>query len=80
MWRATGWQIDLWRKRGLNRLAADFGPRLYLARTRRHAFPHNGDMDVEWRSYAEDARDICTAFVGGIQRSCCVERNEIPPA
>ncbi len=60
------WQIDLWRKRGLGLLAADFGPG-YLAQDRvARRFLYRGDMQAEWASYADDARMICTQFVRGI--------------
>lgn len=60
------WQIDLWRKRGLGLLAADFGPG-YLAQDRAaRLFLFRGDMAEEWRSYAPDAEAICTAFAAGI--------------
>ena len=60
------WQIDLWRKRGLGLLAADFGPG-YLAQdiASRH-FLYRGDMAAEWAAYAEDAEAICTRFAAGI--------------
>ena len=60
------WQIDLWRKRGLGLLAADFGPG-YLAQD--HAsrlFLYRGDMEAEWAAYAPDAKEICEAFTAGI--------------
>ncbi|WP_333829186.1 penicillin acylase family protein [Pararhodobacter sp.] len=60
------WQIDLWRKRGLGLLAADFGPG-YLAQD--HAarlMLYRGDMAPEWAAYAPDAEEICTAFAAGI--------------
>ncbi|MEP9399492.1 penicillin acylase family protein [Mesorhizobium sp. KR2-14] len=60
------WQIDLWRKRGLGLLAADFGPG-YLAQDRAsRLFLYRGEMDREWASYAPDARQICEAYVAGI--------------
>lgn len=73
------WQIDLWRKRGLGILAADFGPG-YLAQDQAaRLFLYRGDMAAEWRSYAEDAREICTAFVGGINAFiAAIGRNEVP--
>ena len=41
------WQIDLWRKRGLGRLGADFGPG-YLAQDRAARLCiYRGDMDAE---------------------------------
>lgn len=60
------WQLDLWRKRGLGLLAADFGPG-YLAQDHatRH-FLYRGDMQAEWTSYAPDVQAICTAFAAGI--------------
>ena len=60
------WQIDLWRKRGLGRLAAHFGPG-YLAQDQAsRAFLYRGDMQREFSSYAPDARAICTAFANGV--------------
>ena len=60
------WQIDLWRKRGLGLLAADFGPGFLEQDAASRAFLYRGDMDAEWRSYAPDARAICEAFAAGI--------------
>lgn len=73
------WQIDLWRKRGLGLLARDFGPG-YLAQDQAaRLFLYQGDMAAEWRSYAEDAREICTAFVGGINAFiAAIDRRETP--
>ncbi|MCB8877056.1 penicillin acylase family protein [Acidisoma silvae] len=60
------WQIDLWRKRGLGLLAADFGPG-YLEQDRAaRLFLYRGDMATEWACYSPDAQDICTSFVAGI--------------
>jgi penicillin amidase len=60
------WQIDLARKRGLGLLAADFGPG-YLEQDRAaRLFLYRGDMDAEWACYGSDSKDICTAFVNGI--------------
>ena len=60
------WQIDLWRKRGLGLLAADFGPG-YLEQDRAaRLFLYRGDMKKEWMAYCEDAEEIATAFVEGI--------------
>ncbi len=60
------WQIDLWRKRGLGLLAADFGPG-YLAQdfASRH-FLYRGPMAGEWLAYAPDTEAIATAFAAGI--------------
>lgn len=61
------WQLDLWRKRGLGLLAADFGPG-YLAQDRAaRLFLYRGDMAAEWAAYGpQDTRAIVTAFVAGI--------------
>ncbi|UOA20608.1 Penicillin acylase 2 proenzyme (plasmid) [Sulfitobacter indolifex] len=60
------WQIDLWRKRGLGLLAADFGPG-YLEQDRAaRLFLYRGDMAPEWAAYAPDAEAICTAFATGV--------------
>ncbi|MDQ0471738.1 penicillin acylase family protein [Labrys wisconsinensis] len=61
------WQIDLWRKRGLGLLAADFGPG-YLAQDRAcRLFLYRGDMAAEWAAYGvPDAQAITEAFVAGI--------------
>src|SRR5512133_768900 len=56
------WQIDLWRKRGLGLLAADFGPG-YLAQDRAaRLFLYRGDMAREWACYGPDSKEICSAF------------------
>ena len=60
------WQIDLWRKRGLGRLAKDFGP-TYVEQDRAlRLFTYRGDMEAEWASYGPKARGYAEAFVAGI--------------
>ena len=76
------WQLDLWRKRGLGLLAADFGPG-YLAQDHaaRH-FLYRGDMAQEWVSYAPDTQAICTAFAAGINAYvalCEADPERLPP-
>ena len=60
------WQIDLWRKRGLGLLASDFGPGYLEQDVASRAFLYRGDMDLEWSSYAPDAREICESFAAGV--------------
>ena len=61
------WQIDLWRKRGLGLLAAEFGPGFLAQDHAARLFLYRGDMDREWAAYGSpDMRDICEAFTGGI--------------
>jgi penicillin amidase len=60
------WQIDLWRKRGLGRLSASFGP-AYAAQDRAaRLFLYRGDMVAEWASYGADAKPEAEAFVAGV--------------
>jgi penicillin amidase len=60
------WQLDLWRKRGLGRLSANFGPS-YVAQDRAaRLFLYRGDMQAEWAAYGPDARAWTEAFVAGI--------------
>src|SRR6185312_11801914 len=60
------WQIDLWRKRGLGRLAASFGP-AYVAQDRAaRLFLYRGDMSAEWAAYAPGAREAVEAFAAGV--------------
>lgn len=60
------WQIDLWRKRGLGLLSADFGPDYAEADRAARLLLYRGDMDTEWASYGPEARSITKAFVAGI--------------
>ena len=60
------WQIDLWRKRGLGLLAADFGPGYLAQDYASRFFLYRGDMQAEWNAYAPDAEAICEAFTRGI--------------
>jgi penicillin amidase len=76
------WQIDLWRKRGLGLLAQDFGPGFLEQDKAARLFLYRGDMEVEWRSYAEDARDICARFAAGINAYVALAAREperLPP-
>jgi penicillin amidase len=76
------WQLDLWRKRGLGLLAADFGPG-YLEQDRAaRLFLYRGDMAREWASYSADARQICERFVAGINAYialCEADPARLPP-
>jgi penicillin amidase len=60
------WEIDLWRKRGLGRLSASFGP-AYVAQDRAaRLLLYRGDMKAEWTSYGPDAKGYAEAFTQGI--------------
>ncbi|MCW3474066.1 penicillin acylase family protein [Limobrevibacterium gyesilva] len=61
------WQLDLWRKRGLGRLAADFGPGFLAQDRAARLFLYRGDMAAEWGAYGTpEAQSITEAFVQGI--------------
>jgi penicillin G amidase len=61
------WQLDLWRKRGLGLLAADFGPGFLAQDRAARLFLYRGDMTAEWASYGtKEARAIGEAFVAGL--------------
>jgi penicillin amidase len=60
-------QIDLWRKRGLGLMAADYGPGFLAQDRAARLFLYRGDMDTEWAAYGNPtAHAICTAFAAGI--------------
>jgi penicillin amidase len=60
------WQIDLWRKRGLGRLAASFGPEFVERDRAARLFLYRGDMGEEWANYPAEAKGWTEAFVAGI--------------
>lgn len=60
------WQLDLWRKRGLGLLAADFGPAFVAQDRAARLFLYRGDMDAEWAAYGPDAKAWSGAFVAGL--------------
>jgi penicillin G amidase len=60
------WQIDLWRKRGLGRLSASFGP-AYVEKDRAaRLFLYRGDMAAEWAAYDPAGREAVEAFAAGV--------------
>ncbi|WP_439547026.1 penicillin acylase family protein [Sandarakinorhabdus sp.] len=60
------WQIDLWRKRGLGRLAASFGPAFVAQDRASRLLLYRGDMAAEWAAYAPAAKTWTQAFADGI--------------
>jgi penicillin amidase len=60
------WQIDLWRKRGLGRLAASFGPAYVEQDRAARLFLYRGDMAAEWAAYAPGAKESVEAFAAGV--------------
>ena len=60
------WQIDLWRKRGLGRLSASFGPAFVDKDRAARLLLYRGDMAAEWAHYPAEAKGWTEAFVAGI--------------
>ncbi len=60
------WQIDLWRKRGLGRLSASFGPAYAAQDAAARQFLYRGDMAAEWAAYGPTAQRRAEAFAAGI--------------
>lgn len=59
-------QIDLWRRVGMGKLAEVMGP-AYVERDRlARAVNYRGDWAAEWAAYGADTRAIVTAFTEGI--------------
>jgi len=60
------WQVDLWRKRGLGRLSASFGPDFVAQDRASRLLLYRGDMAAEWAAYPPPARGWTEAFAAGI--------------
>jgi penicillin amidase len=60
------WQLDMWRRAADGQLSEVLGPDAVDRDTFARLLRYRGDMDREWRSYAEDAAAIADAFVRGI--------------
>ncbi|MDB6170642.1 MAG: penicillin acylase family protein [Verrucomicrobia bacterium] len=75
------WQLDLWRKRGLGELAADFGPAYVEQDRASRLFLFRGDMHAEWIAYSSDTKRIVGNFVAGINAYIALtrERPELLP-
>ncbi len=59
-------QIDLWRRRGLGRLAAALGPSFVEQDKASRLFLYRGDMVAEWAAYGGQAQRVAERFVAGI--------------
>jgi len=77
------WQIDLWRKRGLGLLSAEFGPGFLMQDRAARLFLYRGDMQREWAAYGcDDMQAICEAFTSGINAYVSLtdrEPDRLPP-
>lgn len=59
-------QVDLWRRRGLGRLASVFGDNFVEQDRAARLFLYRGDMKREWQAYGPNAERIATRFTAGI--------------
>lgn len=59
-------QLDLWRRRGLGRLAQALGPRYVEQDRAARLFLYRGDLAHEWRSYGDGAQRTAERFTAGI--------------
>lgn len=59
-------QIDLWRRRGLGRIAEVMGPKYVEQDRAARLFLYRASIEKEWASYGPDARRITSSFVAGI--------------
>ena len=76
------WQIDLWRKRGLGRLSASFGPTFVAQDRAARLFLYRGSMAAEWAAYPADAKYWTEAFAAGINAyidEVSAGRRALPP-
>ena len=60
------WQMEMWRRIGEGRLAEVIGPSAVQRDRFARLLKYRGDMQLEWASYAPDAREIVRAFVDGV--------------
>jgi penicillin amidase len=71
-------QLDLWRRSALGRLAEVLGPNFAERDAMTRRVQYLGDLDTEWASYGADTKGIVSAFVRGINAWAAAAR-ERPP-
>jgi penicillin amidase len=59
-------QIDLWRRRGLGRMAEAMGASYVEQDRAARLFLYRSSIEKEWNAYGPDARNITASFVAGI--------------
>ncbi len=69
------WQIDLWYKRGLGRLAANFGEAFLAHDMAARKILYRGDLAKEWAAYGPDAKALFGAFVDGVNAFIALTRS-----
>jgi penicillin G amidase len=73
------WQMDLWRKRGLGLLSANFGASFVAQDRAARLFLYRSDMDAEWAAYGPDAKGWSQAFVDGLNARVAQVRSNAAP-
>lgn len=79
--RARLAQLEIWRRRGLGRLAEVFGPDFYEADRASRLFLYRGSLEEEWEKYGSSARDVVSAYTSGINdfiRWCTENPQHLP--
>ncbi|MGH9863008.1 MAG: penicillin acylase family protein [Candidatus Acidiferrales bacterium] len=72
------WQLDLWRRKAEGRLAEILGPAAVERDRYARLLRYRGDMEVEWKSYSPDARQIVEAFAQGINAYIALLGDNLP--
>jgi penicillin amidase len=72
------WQMEMWRRVGEGRLAEILGSSAIERDKFARLIRYRGDMDVEWKSYAPDARTITESFVSGINAFIDKNLDQLP--
>ena len=71
-------QMDLWRKASLGRLAQALGPNFIDRDVMTARVQYRGDVDVDWASYGQGAARIADAFVAGVNAWVFRARAHLP--
>src|SRR5262245_24086970 len=71
-------QMDLWRRASIGRLAEVMGPNFAQRDAMTRRMQYRGDMRAEWSSYAPDARAIASAFVRGVNAWVARAHDNLP--
>ncbi len=72
------WQMEMWRRAGEGRLAEVLGPSFVERDRIARLLMYRGDRELEWASYAPDARQIIEAFVQGVNARIREARSNPP--
>jgi len=72
------WQMEMWRRAGEGRLAEVLGPSFVERDRIARLLLYRGDRELEWASYAPDARQIIEAFVQGVNARIREARSNPP--